>query len=254
VVPRSPPWSPPDAQQLALVAPARPEPPPRVKEPEMVAIPGGEFVMGSNDDPSEKPPHQVAVKPFFLAKFPVTVGEWRQCHAAGACAYDAPGEDALPVTNVSWLDAQNYATWLSGATQKEYRLPTEAEWEYAARGRATTKYWWGDAPTAGMASCKGCGGAFDMHRPLKVGSFRPNPFGLYDMTGLVAQWVSDCWHKDYHGAPRDGGSWDSPNCREHVLRGGSWRNDISYARSASRDQYDTSVRYPTHGFRVARSQ
>ena len=105
-----------------------------------------------------------------------------------------------------------------------------------------------------MADCKGCGESYDPRQPRKVGSFPPNPFGLHDMGGGVAEWVADCWHKDYHGAPADGSAWNMPDCRDHVLRGGSWRADPSYVRAASREYYDTGVRYVTHGFRVARSQ
>jgi formylglycine-generating enzyme required for sulfatase activity len=105
-----------------------------------------------------------------------------------------------------------------------------------------------------MANCKDCGDASDPRRPMKVASFTANPFGLYDMAGGVAQWVADCWHKDYTGAPNDGSAWDAANCRERVLRGGSWRNDANYLRAASRSRYDPSVRYLAHGLRVARSQ
>jgi formylglycine-generating enzyme required for sulfatase activity/class 3 adenylate cyclase len=220
--------------------------------PEMVNLSGGTFSMGSNDDPSEKPVHQVNVASFALGRFPVTIGEWKQCVAAKACSYEPSGEDDLPAFNLSWNDAQQYVAWLSNLTKKKYRLPTEAEWEYAARAGANTKYWWGNQLIAGMANCKDCGDGSDQRRPMKVASFTPNPFGLFDMTGGVEQWVADCWHKDYQGAPRDGSAWDTPNCRDRVLRGGSWRNDSSYLRAASRNRYDPGVRYLAHGFRVAR--
>jgi formylglycine-generating enzyme required for sulfatase activity/class 3 adenylate cyclase len=220
--------------------------------PEMVNLSGGTFSMGSNDDPSEKPVHQVSVKPFALARFPVTIGEWKQCVAAKACSHEPSGDDDMPAYNLSWNDAQQYVGWLSDLTKKKYRLPTEAEWEYAARAGAGTKYWWGNQLVAGMANCKDCGDGSDQRQPMKVASFAPNPFGLFDMTGGVSQWVSDCWHRDYQGAPRDGSSWETANCRERVLRGGSWRNDASYLRAASRNRYDPGVRYPAHGFRVAR--
>jgi formylglycine-generating enzyme required for sulfatase activity len=97
--------------------------------------------------------------------------------------------------------------WLSQVSHKAFRLPSEAEWEYAARGGTQTKYWWGDQPQTGMANCKGCGGVYDPSQPSKVGSFKANPLGLYDMGGSVDQWVQDCWHKDYQGAPSDGSAW-----------------------------------------------
>jgi formylglycine-generating enzyme required for sulfatase activity len=221
--------------------------------PQLVSLPGGTVTMGSNDDPSEKPVHQASVPPFAMGRLPVTIGEWKQCVAAKACTYDPSGDEDLPAHNVSWNDAQQYVSWLSGVTKKKYRLPTEAEWEYAARAGASTKFWWGNQLVPGMANCKDCGDSSNPHEPMKVASFAPNPFGLYDMAGGVAQWVSDCWHKDYQGAPKDGSSWEALNCRERVLRGGSWRNDASYLRAASRNRYDPGVRYPAHGFRIVRN-
>jgi formylglycine-generating enzyme required for sulfatase activity/class 3 adenylate cyclase len=223
--------------------------------PEMIALPGGSFAMGSSDDPSEKPVRQMSVAAFAIGRFPVTVGEWKECVRAASCSYvPQAAEDDAPVTNVSWNDAQQYVGWLSKAAQRPYRLPSEAEWEYAARGGTSTKFWWGAQLVSGVASCKGCGDPHDMSRPAAVGSYKPNPFGLYDMAGSVAQWVADCWHKDYQGAPKDAASWATPDCRQRVLRGGSWRNDPNYLRSASREFYDSGVRYLTHGLRVARSQ
>src|SRR6186713_2677041 len=224
-----------------------------VREPELVSLRGGSFTMGSNEDVSEKPVRQVTVKPFAMGTFPVSVLEWNACAAAKACGFAASGKDDAPVTNVSWSDAKQYVAWLAETTRKPYRLPTEAEWEYAARGGTQTRYWWGDQPAAGMANCKGCNEPYDAAQPAKVGSFKPNPFGLYDMGGGVGQWVADCWHKTYQAAPIDGSSWLDAECSARVIRSGSWKNDLSYARPASRDNYDTNVRYPTHGFRVARS-
>jgi len=222
--------------------------------PDMINLPGATFVMGSNDDPTEMPARSVIVGAFALGRLPVTIGEWKQCVAAKACKYELDGDDDMPVYNVSWNDAQQYVSWLSTITNSRYRLPTEAEWEYAARGGATTKYWWGDKLAAGKANCKGCDEASDPRLPMKAGSFAPNPFGLHDMAGGVTQWVSDCWHRNYVGAPKDGSAWDMPNCQERVLRGGSWRNDPGYSRASSRDSYDAGVRYQTHGLRVARSR
>jgi formylglycine-generating enzyme required for sulfatase activity/class 3 adenylate cyclase len=222
-------------------------------EPEMNSLRGGSFAMGSNDDVSEKPIHQVTIKPFALGKYPITVREWNECATAKACAFFAVGKDDAPITNVSWSDAKQFVTWLAGATQKPYRLPSEAEWEYAARGGTQSKYWWGDQLQTGMANCKNCGDVAGATQPVKVGSFKPNPFGLYDMGGGVDQWVEDCWHKTYQGAPSDGSPWVEGDCTSHVIRSGSWKNDALYVRPANRDSYDTNVRYPTHGFRVALS-
>ncbi|MBR0795163.1 SUMF1/EgtB/PvdO family nonheme iron enzyme [Bradyrhizobium jicamae] len=250
----------PTAQQ----PPAQPQPVPSASsaaaaqgaaapEPEMVSLTGGSFAMGSNDDASERPIHRVTVKPFAMGKYPVTVHEWNACAAAKGCGFTATGNDDAPVTNVSWSDAKQYAAWLADSTKKPYRLPSEAEWEYAARGGTQTKYWWGDQVQSGMANCKDCGGDAAAAQPVKVGSFKPNPFGLYDMGGGVDQWVDDCWHRNYQGAPADGEAWRGGDCFAHVIRSGSWKNDAHYVRPANRDNYDANVRYPTHGFRVALS-
>ena len=224
-----------------------------IHEPEMTPLRGGTFAMGSNEDISEKPVHQVTIKPFAISKYPITVREWNECAAAKACTFAATGKDDAPITNVSWSDAKQFVAWLAGATQKSYRLPSEAEWEYAARGNTQTKYWWGDQIKPGMANCKNCADTASAEQPVKVGSFQPNPFGLYDMGGGVDQWVEDCWHKTYQGVPSDGSPWNAGDCSSHVIRSGSWKNDATYVRPANRDNYDTNVRYPTHGFRVALS-
>jgi formylglycine-generating enzyme required for sulfatase activity/TRAP-type uncharacterized transport system substrate-binding protein len=246
-------------------APARPpaaEPAEKIALPsgthfiEMVSVARGSFEMGSNDDASEKPVHRVAVETFAIARDPVTLGQWRECVAAKACPEiraEAGADEGTPVTNVSWDDAQAFVAWIGALTKRQYRLPSEAEWEYAARGGTQTRYWWGDEAKRGMANCRGCVNAEEPPRLLKVASFPANPFGLSDMNGSVAEWVADCWHKNYQGAPATNLPWVDANCRQHVLRGGSWEDDASEARSASRDPYDTWVRYMTHGFRPARS-
>ena len=240
------------SQPAPGVTPATP-PSSAVREPEMNAIRAGIFTMGSNDDVTEKPPHQVTIKPFAISKYPISVRDWNECAAAKACAFAATGKDDAPVTNVSWTDAKQFVAWLAAATRKAYRLPSEAEWEYAARGGTQTRYWWGDQFQSGMANCKNCNEIAAAEQPIKVGSFKPNPFGLYDMGGGVDQWVEDCWRKNYQGAPADGSAWVEAECASHVIRSGSWKNDARYVRPSNRDGYDTNVRYPTHGFRVALS-
>jgi formylglycine-generating enzyme required for sulfatase activity/class 3 adenylate cyclase len=224
-----------------------------VREPEMKTVRAGVFTMGSNDDVTEKPTHQVTIKPFAMSLYPISVRDWNDCAAAKACSFAATGKDDAPVTNVSFSDAKQFVAWLAGATRKAYRLPSEAEWEYAARGGTQTKYWWGDQFQSGMANCKNCNDNSGAEQPMKVGSFKPNPFGLFDMGGSVDQWVEDCWHKNYQGAPTDGSAWVEGECGSHVIRSGSWKNDARYVRPSNRDSYDTNVRYPTHGFRVALS-
>jgi formylglycine-generating enzyme required for sulfatase activity len=221
----------------------------------MVAIAGGSFAMGSNDDLSERPIHRVSVKPFAMSKSPITVRDWNACAEAKACPFTATGRENAPITDISWNDAKQFVTWLSQVTQKPYRLPSEAEWEYAARGGTQTAYWWGDQFQVGMVNCKNCLNPAPGEQPLNVGSLKPNPFGLHDMGGGVDQWVEDCWHKNYQGAPSDGSAWTADgDCTSRVIRSGSWRNDARSARPASRDRYDAVVRYPTHGFRVALSR
>lgn len=225
--------------------------------PALMELPRGAFLMGSNsDDPSEKPAHQVSIsQPFAIGKYEVTVEQWNACADAGACPRIATGASASknsPVRDVSWDDAQLYVKWLSKVSGKSYRLPTEAEWEYANRGGTSTRYWWGDQMRTGHANCKGCGEPWRQDAPPDVGSFAANPYGLYDMNGSVWEWVSDCWHNSYKGAPSDGRSWDEQYCRVRVIRGGSWRDGVSYMLSSTRFKYDASVRYSQNGFRVAR--
>jgi formylglycine-generating enzyme required for sulfatase activity/class 3 adenylate cyclase len=245
--PQPAPSAAPVVKQGALPAPAA-----SAREPEMTSVPGGSFAMGG-DDVSEKPVHQVTIKPFAISKYPITVRQWNECAAAKACGFVATGKDDAPITNVSWSDAKQYVAWLADAARKPYRLPTEAEWEYAARGGTQTKYWWGDQLQPGTANCKDCTDTAGAEQPIKVGNFKPNPFGLYDMGGSVDQWVEDCYHRNYQGAPTDGSAWIGGDCASHVLRSGSWKNDARYVRPANRDSYDTNVRYPTHGFRIALS-
>lgn len=246
------PTSAPASPAVAALLPAMPAPAP-IREPETISLRGGSFAMGSNEDASERPVRQIAIKPFAMGKFPVSVQEWNACAAARACGFTAAGKDDAPITNVSWSDARQYVAWLAQSTRKAYRLPSEAEWEYAARGGTQTRYWWGDQFQPGMVNCRNCTDILPADQPVRVGSLKPNPFGLFDMGGGVDQWVEDCWHKNYQGAPADGSAWIEEDCTAHVIRSGSWRKDLNYARAANRGSYDTNVRYPTHGFRVALS-
>jgi formylglycine-generating enzyme required for sulfatase activity len=225
--------------------------------PVMVALYPGSFSMGSNNsDPSERPAHRVSIKnPYALGKFEVTVEQWNACVQGGACpsvpsAADAAGN--LPMRDVSWDEAQLYLKWLGSVSGRTYRLPTEAEWEYAARGGTSTRYWWGEQMKDGNASCKDCGQPWNADAPPPVGSFIANPFGFFDMNGSVWEWVSDCWHSSYKGAPADGSAWATPTCPSRVIRGGSWKEDGSYMLSTTRFKYDASVRQSQNGFRVAR--
>lgn len=224
--------------------------------PVMVPLPGGSFEMGSNEDYSERPPHRVTLRPFALAKYELTVAEWNACLADHVCSYQPPPDgspEKRPVNNLSWNDAQDFVRWLRKTTGKPYRLPSEAEWEYAAAAGSSSRYSWGDAPGSDKADCRGCGGQYDSHRPAAVGSYAANALGLHDMLGGVAEWVEDCWHMSYQGAPSDGAAWMDRYCAKHVLRGGSWMNPPTDITVRVRNFYDTGVRYIGNGMRLALS-
>ena len=226
--------------------------------PTLVTIAAGTFTMGSNtSDPSEKPAHQVSIgAPFAIGRYEVSVQEWEACAAAGGCQKIAQRPNTspnAPMRDVSWDDAQQYVKWLSSTSGKPYRLPTEAEWERAARGGSATRYWWGEQMAQGKANCKECGKPWAEEAPANVGSFGANPYGVYDTSGSVWEWVADCWHNNYKGAPEDGRAWDEADCRVRVIRGGSWREGAAYMVASTRFKYDASVRHSQNGFRVARS-
>lgn len=227
----------------------------------MVVVPAGEFLMGSppsekGRNPDEGPQRKVAfAKPFAVGKYEVTFAQWDACVAEQGCTHK-PGDNEWgrgkrPVINVSWADAKQFVAWLAKKTGKPYRLPSEAEWEYAARGNTITRYWWGNEVGVALANCRDCGGNQDRTTPLPVQSFKPNPFGLYDVNGGVGQWVADCWFPNYQGASSDGRAREQKNCQQRVLRGGSFRTDRNGISVAARNYYDASVRYIEHGFRVA---
>jgi formylglycine-generating enzyme required for sulfatase activity len=273
------------------------------QSPAMVVIPRGSFLMGASGSgaSAEQPQHEVTLATgFAMARTEVTVAEFRAFvrssgyvpdsdRLGGSSVYDetngrmqqragadwqddyagkrAKGSD--PVVNVSWNDAHAYAAWLSRHTGKEYRLPTESEYEYAERAGTTSRYWWGDgAPTALVENLTGSGGRAPAHRswahaykgynegywgPAPVMSFRANPFGLYDMSGNVSEWVADCWHENYVRAPNDGSAWVNPGCSERVIRGGSWGSAPDQDRSSFRQGAAADARSGRVGFRVVRN-
>ena len=185
----------------------------------------------------------------------VTFDEWEACVRGGGCNGYRPdggggwGRGALPVINVSWEDAQAYVSWLSETTGARYRLPSESEWEYAARAGTTTAYHTGSTISTDQANYESSRGW-----TTPVGTFAPNAFGLYDVHGNVWEWVEDCWHDDYRGAPSDGTAWTrGGNCSRRVLRGGSWILNLRNVRSANRIWYTTRDRSYSAGFRVSRT-
>jgi len=225
--------------------------------PRMVVVPAGHYLMGSGRHrPDEKPRHEVTfARPFAIGMHEVTIREWDACLREGGCHFSpkSDGDGRLPVGNLSWDDAQQYVAWLSKKTGNEYRLPTEAEWEYAASGGRTSKFWWGDEVGKANANCRDCGSSWDEQGPAPVGSFAPNPFGLYDVHGNLWEWTMDCVNRSYKGAPTDGSAWLRGDCIARVLRGGSWNLDFDYMRTTRRHPYDRDVRYYLHGLRVLRS-
>ena len=235
--------------------------------PEMVVIPSGSFRQGclSNDDDDddcqddELPVRDVTIaRNFALGVYEVTFAQWDACVARGGCGGYAPsdlswGRGSRPVINVSWEDAQSYVQWLSVRTGHAYRLPSESEWECAARSGTSTKYWWGDWVGENRANCYGCGSRWDNSSTAPVGSFAASPWGLHDTHGNVWELVQDCWTGSYEGAPSDGSAWDSGKCSARVLRGGSWGYDPRVLRSANRSRVDPGSRLNDIGFRVART-
>jgi formylglycine-generating enzyme required for sulfatase activity len=230
--------------------------------PEMVVVPSGEFTMGSPKTEegrynNEGPQHKVAIaKSFAVAKFDVTFDEWDACSSVGGCPQvkdSGYGRKLRPVINITWDEAQQYVTWLSMMTGRPYRLLTEAEWEYAARAGSPTAYYWGEYIGKQNASCDGCGNEWDNRKTSPVGSFKRNAFGLYDMAGNVWEWVQDCYHDDYNGAPSDDVAWTSGDCARRVARGGSWDRLPPLLRTASRIGNSTVGRNLSLGFRVART-
>ena len=244
---------------------------------EMVSIPAGKFRMGSRGrdaDDAEKPAHRVTVPGFKLSKYEVTFAQWDACVTDGGCNGYSPhdgvyaaadgsgkpyygeswGRGDRPVVNVSWYDAQSFIDWLNDKIGGNYRLPSEAEWEYAARAGSTTKYSWGDAIGSNRANCDGCGSRWGGRQTAPVGSFPANAWGLHDMHGNVEEWVQDCWNDSYKGAPKDGTAWTSGDCSQRVIRNGGWNARPPDLRSASRHSHVRSNRASDQGFRLAQNE
>ena len=252
-----------EAERAARAAAALP-----AAMPEMVVIPAGTFrmgcVSGQDCEDDEFPVHDVTIQEAFeVSVYEVTFAQWDACVAGGGCGGYRPydegwGRGNRPVINVSWEDAQAFVSWLSRYTGEDYRLLSEAEWEYAARAGTETAYGMGDAIRRNQANCTGsrlmregiCRDRWDYTAP--VGSFQPNAFGVHDMHGNVGERVEDCWNDSYAGAPSDGSAWLSGDCSRRVLRGGSWGRGPVRLRSASR-LASTGGRYNDSGFRVART-
>jgi formylglycine-generating enzyme required for sulfatase activity len=217
--------------------------------PEMVVIPAGSFVIGSDKSSDEQPTHSVNLRSFSIGKYEVTQEQWFAVMGYNSSANKGR---TLPVAQVSWNDTQQFIEKLNQKTGQKYRLPSEAEWEYAARAGTTTEWSFGnDESKLGNYAWHGrnSGG-----KTQEVGQKQPNAFGLYDMHGNVWEWTQDCWHDNYIGAPTDGSVWTagcSGNYR--VLRGGSWLDFPAGLRSAVRGGGNPGSRGNFSGFRLART-
>ena len=229
--------------------------------PDMVVVPAGRFrmgcVSGQHCFDDEFPVHEVRLRSFALSEYEVLFDEYDRF--ADTTGRERPddrgwGRNGRPAIHVSWEDAAAYAEWLSAQTGATYRLPSEAEWEYAARAGTTTAYSWGADRRQNPAKCNGCGSRWDDEQTAPAGSFAPNAWGLHDMHGNVYEWVADCWHDIYAGAPTDGSAWlRGGDCSRRVVRGGYWGGLSWYRRSADRHRRVAEDR-PYHvGFRLART-
>ncbi|MEZ5894640.1 MAG: SUMF1/EgtB/PvdO family nonheme iron enzyme [Parvularculaceae bacterium] len=241
-------------EEVAAVEEAAPQPNPLApfKDcescPLMAPLAGGVFQMGSpKDEPGrnayEGPQRDVTVKPFAIGVYEVTTGEWSACVEDGACAAKRTDETGkMPALSLSWRDATAYASWLTKKTGRKYRLPTEAEWEYAARAGSTSAYWWG--------------ASFDRSRVAAseaspVGSYGANAFGLYDVLGNAREWVADCYVNNYVNAPADGSAVTDGDCGRRVVRGGAWSSPPADMRTANRSRIDIDVSASYMGARLA---
>jgi formylglycine-generating enzyme required for sulfatase activity len=230
---------------------------------DMVAIPAGSFVMGSPHTEvwrfdSEGSQRTVNISPFFMGKYPVTQEQYQAVMGNNPSHFKGfIKSKQLPVEEVTWNDAVEFCRKLSEKTGKTYRLPSEAEWEYACRAGTTTPFYFGETITPDLVN-------YDGNHPYRsapeglyreqttdVGSFPPNAFGLYDMHGNVWEWCSDRWHDNYNGAPTNGSSWETGTDNNRVQRGGSWFNLAVKCRCAVRGKYSAGGRWRFGGFRVA---
>jgi len=226
--------------------------------PEVVVVPAGSFIMGHDGKYEiEGPAHPVTIADAFaIGVYEVTFDEWRACFDDGGCTRMPDdhkwGKGRRPVINITWRDAQTYLQWLSAKTGHRYRLPSEAEWEYAARAGTTTAYWWGDDVGENLGNCRDCKSEWSKRSSAPVGSFKPNPFGLYDVHGNIWEMTLDCWNPTYQGAPADATARADGDCSYRAMRSGSWYYFSKNIRSSWRFRSDIRVKSYGIGFRVLR--
>lgn len=221
---------------------------------EFVKIPGGTFIMGETIQDVARPPHKVKVKPFLTGRFEVTFDQYALFCAA--TKRELPddngwGRGSRPVINVSWQDAVAFTEWLSAQSGRKFRLPSEAEWEFAARGGTTTLFPWGNELGENLANCNGCGSTWDNKSTAPVGSFKPNGYGLYDVVGNVYEWVLDLRHDSYQGAPATASPWlQGDTTGERVYRSASFLQHPREMTVSRRCWDNPEIRKNEIGFRV----
>ncbi|MBT3238188.1 MAG: formylglycine-generating enzyme family protein [Rhodospirillaceae bacterium] len=226
--------------------------------PKMVVVPTGSFTMGSDGRHKyERPSREVTIaKPFAIGIYEVTFDEWQACFDEAGCKRVPDdhkwGKDTRPVMNITWFETQEFTEWLSKKTGHTYRLPSEAEWEYAARAGTTTEFWWGDEVGENLGNCRNCKSEWSKKGSAPVGSFAPNPFGLYDVHGNEWEWMEDCWTPNQIDAPTDGSARMDGDCGSRVMRSGSWYYFSKNMRSAWRFKNDARVKSYGIGMRVVR--
>jgi formylglycine-generating enzyme required for sulfatase activity len=215
---------------------------------QMVSIPAGTFIMGAPEleegsSDYQRPQHRVRIAPFYMGKYPVTQAQYAAIMGSNPSYFQ--GKDR-PVETVSWHDAVAFCQKLSHLTSQNYRLPSEAEWEYACRAGTTTSFYCGETISPEVVNYGG-------EETTIVGAFPANNYGLYDMHGNILEWCADKYHGNYKGAPMDGSVWDLDGKGTYILRGGSWYSKSSYCRSAARNYHNPDRRFPYFGFRVCLS-
>lgn len=226
-----------------------------IENVQFVWISSGKFDMGDiqKKDILAVPAHKVSLTDFYIGKYEITFAQYdKYCDATGKNKPDDQGwgRGNRPVINVSWQDATDFAKWLSKKSGRVIRLPSESEWEFAARGGKSTPYWWGFKLTPGMANCLDCESKVDKKKTVPVGSFTPNPYGIYELTGNVYEWCQDTRHDNYKGAPSDNSAWISKDTTSRMTRGGSWRQLGAEIRAFARSWERSGKGYSDVGFRL----
>jgi len=226
--------------------------------PMMIRVPGAKFRMGGATgiiSADEVPRHMVTIKSFVVSVYEVTYAEYdRFAKATKRKLPDNSGWDRKthPVNNISWDDALAYTQWLSKQTGKQYRLLSESEWEYVARAGTTSSFWWGTSAGSSNAHCFDCLSDYNTGKPAKIGTYKPNAFGLYDTAGNLFEWVHDCYHRSYKDAPTDGSVWEGGDCKVRIARGGAYRSPASSMRAENRDKFSSERGQYNVGIRLAR--